>query len=837
MTDNEKLLLRILKTGNPILFTGAGFNFGSFKGGNKQILMGKELKETILTQILGYDKTSEEYVELSSSNLMEICELCEDGYSKKLKDFLTDTFSDYHPLDYHKTIASFRWKKIYTTNIDDLLENTIPSGNLLVQNQERSNTLDMTNRIEYIKLHGCVRNPSLPYVFSRGAYIDSMLQSRDYRFSQFGQDIQCNHFIFIGTNYDEVNLDFYLKMYESSAFGSSKGVLIFINPNPSILLKNKIKKYKANLIEWTTQQFAEFIINNSLNILDIHDTNIPKQFSLVNRHLKSLNNQKSYQSNLYLGNDPEWRDITSDWDFINSDVMNHFRMILDNIESCNHRHSVISLVGKAMSGKSVYLKRLGYKLLQEGYVVLEYTGKTFDYFSIVNYCRKEKIEQLCLIVDDASFYYGAFRSLLHSVPIDCQLIILSSSRPYYHSRKLYNIVTENYYEYGIQNCIDNTFAKEILEKLTSKGFLGSLKSYDTKSQVKMISESNDIPNLLYNITYGEGFVKKFKADLDKQLPKMTIDGKNLLLILSIFEKLEIAYFPLELLTLLYQHHAKDCLKEVEDFIKFDGKHGISLRNSSIANIIISRRQSKKILTRIKEILINISPQVNEGHHSYWNEIEASLMKEKMLRKKLFLKTSAIRNMLFEILSYYNDSYNYWIQIGITEQMENQFDKALNHFKQAESINPDSYMVQNAIARNFLKQANSFKSYEVALPYFEKGKELMLSLIKEREEFQVKAYSTHCYLYEKMNFYLKFKIKPEDKELKEMYDMLKSIIKKTSKEDGMSKHISNKFYNFLKHYGKTKIIKIGLQDMSDLSMLLSDSGIDAESMFEDFEIDE
>ena len=47
--------------------------------------------------------------------------------------------------------------------------------------------------------------------------------------------------------------------------------------------------------------------------------------------------------------------------------------------------------------------------------------------------------------------------------------------------------------------------------------------------------------------------------------------------------------------------------------------------------------------------------------------------------------------------------------------------------------------------SFLKQENYIDSYEAARPYFDQGKDLMLKLINEREEFQVKAYSTHCYL--------------------------------------------------------------------------------------------
>lgn len=837
MKDLTELLERVLRSGNPILFTGAGFNHGADRGKSKTIPMGEDLKIYILQNILGYKEDSEEYRELLSESLTDICDLCENNDAARLKDYLTEMFTDCHPTEYHKTIAKYPWQKIYTTNIDDLLENTYDTDKLLVQNMDRPKAVPMNGRIEYVKLHGCVRNQSYPYIFSHKAYVDSMLQSKDYRFSQFGQDIQYNNFIFVGTNYDEIDLDFYLQMYENSVSVSGKGNLIFINPSSSIVFKRKLERYGAKLINWKTEDLAKFIEDKGFLGKEESPVISPKSFYFLNEHVGELKKTTAYRSNLYLGFEPTWQDIIKDWDFYNRHILSNFKMFYEDMHINHIYHCVFSLIGKAMSGKSIYLKRLGYFLFQEGFIVLEYVGKRFDPFELTNYCRKNKLDRLCLIVDNGSFYYGAFKSLLHSIPASTELIILSSSRPYFHSRKLYNIVTENYFEYTIPHGIDGIFAEEISKKLYEKGYLGELKKLNGEERKKAINKSNDVPNLLYNITYGTGFVQKFREDLNLQLPKMVEGSKNLLLILSIFEKLELSYFPLELVTLLFGKNTKGILKEVEDFVKYDGFQGISLRNSNIANMIISRRQPKKIFSRIKEILINISPQVNEGRHTYWNEIEASLMKEKLLRQKLGLKTPAIRNMLFEIQSFYNDSYNYWIQIGISEQMENEFDKALNHFKQAEAINPESYMVKNAIARNFLKQANSLSSYESARPYFDQGRELMLQLIKEREEFQVKAYSTHCYLYEKMNFYLKFKIQPDDKELRDMYDMLKSIISKTSSEDGMSKHISNKFYNFLRTYNKTKIVSVDFHDLKDLRVLIADSGVDIEQVFEDFEIDE
>lgn len=835
MNDSLNILKRILIYENPILFTGAGFSLGAKQSNGKSIPSGKQLKNDIIVNLLKYSDKTEEYNELQDANLADICEMCDTYAPNRLEDFLTDIFSNCIPMDFHKIICKYKWKRIYTTNIDDVVENILTNAKIVVQNLSRPKTTNTTNRIEYIKLHGCVRNPSMGYVFSAKNYIDSMLKSRDYRFNLFGQDIQYEHFIFIGTDYNEINLDYYLKLYENSYSQSTKGTLFFINPSPNIIFQNKIKKIGGHIITWTAEDFAAFLEKEILDESnDIKSGNLDG-FYILNDKINDLKKYKAYRSNLYLGNFPTWLDIFHDWDFINKDVDETFLSYYAHITKRNIRHSIFAITGKSMSGKSIYLKRLGLFLYQEGFQVLEFRGKTFDCFSILTFCKDRKIDRLCLIVDNASYYYGALKTLLNIFPTYSQLLILSASRPYFHNRKKYNIITEEFYECNIQNEINRDFAIEIEHKLYDKGYLGFLKSMNKDERIKNIQLSNDVSNVLFNITYGKGFYSRFKSNFQSRFSSM-VDGKDLLIYISMFQQLDLSYLPLEIVTLIFQNSTKLVLKEVDDFIKFNENNGISIRNSFLSKLVIQQTSPNQLLSLIKEILINISPQVTENLHTYWNEIEATLMKEKLLRKKLKLSTSSIKNMLFEIQSYYNENYNYWIQVGISEQMENEFEKALNHFQQAEALNPNSYMVQNAIARNFLKQANSCKTFDNAFPYFEEGEIRMLKLIKEREEFQVKAFSTHCYLYEKINFYNNFDIMPSDDDLKDMFDLLKTIIDKTP-EDGMSRHISNKFFQFLKQKGKTGILNINFYDLSALKIMFEEYNIDAESLFEDFEIDD
>lgn len=126
MNEKQRLQNCILR-GRPILFTGAGFSRGGLNGEQQPIPDGEGLKKGLINKLLLIDDTDNDYSELISSPLSDLCSYCERETNPiKVKDYLILQFSNCLAQPYHKEIASFPWKKIYTTNIDDLLENAAP---------------------------------------------------------------------------------------------------------------------------------------------------------------------------------------------------------------------------------------------------------------------------------------------------------------------------------------------------------------------------------------------------------------------------------------------------------------------------------------------------------------------------------------------------------------------------------------------------------------------------------------------------------------------------------------------------------------------------------------
>lgn len=120
---------------------------------------------------------------------------------------------------------SYKWSKIYTVNIDDIIENVCREANLdiLLHNSKTKSTLSKYGNLEVFKLHGCVNNPSEGVTFSTQQYIDSMIKSSDFRFTSLSLDMLTRPVIIVGATFDEINIDYYLKIYENAGYSSLRG--------------------------------------------------------------------------------------------------------------------------------------------------------------------------------------------------------------------------------------------------------------------------------------------------------------------------------------------------------------------------------------------------------------------------------------------------------------------------------------------------------------------------------------------------------------------------------------------------------------------------------------
>ena len=172
------------------------------------------------------------------------------------------------------------------------------------------------------------------------------------------------------------------------------------------------------------------------------------------------------------------------------------------------------------------------------------------------------------------------------------------------------------------------------------------------------------------------------------------------------------------------------------------------------------------------------------------------MRDKLVKNRLKVKQKDLKAMLYELKDYYSSNYNYWLQLGIAEQLDTDYEKALNHFTQAEAIGPNSYMVKNAIGKNYILQAINEDAIALSRELFDRGKELLMLLINTKEEFQVKAYSIHTYVTGLIRYYSSKKsLIISSKEINEAQSLLDRMLEK-DKLDPLFNKVNKQFNRFL-----------------------------------------
>ncbi len=832
-----------------ILFLGAGFNYNAKTSRNNNIPLGNDLKLEIIKNFLKIDRHHPHYLELLDYSLSDLAQ-----YSKREKNyhdfnnFLIDIFTNTKPLNYHEDFTIYPWKKIYTTNIDDLVENIYrDSGKeLIIQNSRiktNTNSLRMKNTLEYIKLHGCVNNKSGGFVFSRNEYLDSMMTFSDYRFNSFSMDMLTHSFLFVGSEFDEMNLDYILNQYMREGTTTMRGDIYFVNPKPSLKLKAKIKDIKGNLIQMTAKNFIEEIKRNDMiSIVDEYkDREIYHHQFYTWDFVRSeicFKGKKEYKSKLFFGYEALWMDIFYDYDFITPQV----KKVITNVESLNCSFT-FNYYGDSFTGKTTFIMRLFEAFSKLNYETLYYFGPKLSSAYLKTYITRID-KPLVVFIDNGYQSYGKINEIIEDFR-NKKIIFITTSRKFMHVKKRHLLPHMRSNEIDFRLIFNKELNSVISKKLEEKGLLGAYKKLTHDERIELFSKKNDIISILYGISNSDIIRERIQDQLKDILyssNKKDSFASDLLLKLAIFDTFDLPYFELNLLKCVHNHSDKRILFDVDDFLMqydkfsadmiekvFEAKNFFSfdfkskrlkIRSDVTSEIIIDTCSSKQIVLAIKEVLLFIAPQISEYDYNAYKQIFEALCRYKLLTKRLKLSPSSIEQLFKSVMSSYEDTSFYWLQRGLFEQDKKDFDVAYNYILQAESINPKSYQIHHARGRNLLRMANNSDDLTIAYAYFIEGEKVLKDLIRKesnRRNPEYLTYSVHSYIFEKIQFYSHMSVDFNQEKKDTLIEDL-NMIKKCLSKDRNDKMIKDLIPGFKKLLCRAELIESVGIDIDELAIV-------------------
>lgn len=774
MDESILTLKRSLEEKTPTLLLGAGFSYGGVNANGEKLPLGNKLVNDLYQHMFIDNPPCKDILEEDEEgaktykergDLKGLCGLLRDeGRIDERNQYLTSVFSGATIDDANKifNITNYRWNKIFTLNIDCLLEYIFEKKSVpfKVWNYDHDDRRNNNGDTLIIKLHGCVKNEEKGYVFDEKEYID-FWNDDDCFLRDFGDAFSKGDMIFIGTEFQEDDLKTIIGKYSSKGYDLSGNNYFFIAPKISdVRLRRQISSTdNYYFIEWTTEEFFDFLYKEV--ILEKELKKILQERGMIALDDLFKNKSKDYESRLYAGYESLYADFFNDWDIVHPGLVQLEERIVDR-----KRNIVVAVIGKSYVGKSCAAKRLLVDFRKRGFLAFDFSMKSSEYMKLfLDYLEQmPQNTSVAVLFEEASFYYSLlYTNLIGKCPDNIKLlIVITSDTISNHFSKRDILKSSNCLEvFVIDEKISWTYAEVIYNKLKEKHWLNKPEiSGSNRDDVKKYAhEINDIIEFLYNLSHGHGFethyIDKFST-LNKDVNYKYLQA------LAIIEILGLSSVPYRILpTLIKDERTHFNVKEFEEIfeeILLNIQHRIKIRCLRLVKkAIIMNIEENDIKNILGEMVRQTYGQFNEGDVNEWSEIFQKSLTVKRILKENLLSISTVRQLLNEVEKYGEKYSFYWIQRGIAAQREKDFDLADHYFREGIRIRPNSYQAHHAMAKNLMERAveqveNGDFSY--APYYMEEGIKEMKSIIDNPAYSRGYKYSLHALIDMNAKYYKK-----------------------------------------------------------------------------------
>lgn len=806
----EEYLIRRLNRNEVVLFLGAGFSASATNQLDEHLPMGNQLGKKMFQFML----PSETFVEDGTSLQDMYQALLTSGISyPQISEFLRANLTVKTTPDFYKYLTYPFWYKIYTINIDNLINKIYDRfGDQQVDNivyptgiyKERDQILE---KLQIIYLHGKINGRAEwspeDIIFSRAQYANVGIKLQPLYF-QFINDYAVSPTIFIGTSLDEQLFYQYIATRQSISknVAENRPKSFLIVPSISVV-KEKVLKSQHNIevIKATTEQFLEWIGSKSAQLLSKEElikkliptfdklinnvkfkeeySHSVKEFSQSFQQVSSSKKFPPKKKNFLLGTTPTWADIYYNLDASRKLTGELFLKVEDYFTEDNSIRC-IAILGSAGSGKSTVLKRVCFNLVNAGRTVFfshsESLPRDIDLIETLQMLK----ERVIIAIDNAELVLRQLIKIaqeLNKIKFPPIFILASRTNVFDRISSKYEPLI-NLEEFEMKN-LDRDEIVDVLDKLKENNLLGNLKGLSQDQRIKEFENKAKKQILVAMREATEG--KDFEAIMKSEFQEIdSEEGRILCLCVSLateagftITKQDFASFsskaPSEALDIL-ERNLKGLVLKVG--VKDDR---LMLRHRLIANFLIESCSNPEML---KQAYIRVlSSLANEINVSKFNSRKFMLYKEIINHYMVYRRFAKNINKAREVYEYlsdfFNDDYHFWLQYGSLELegVGGSLELAENYLNQAKSIKEKSSFVKNALASLYYKKALITATKTESDTLKEKADGILLDLL--RDKYNTDPYSFHIYGKGNYNWIIQW-LKGSEKVREALYGLKKII---------------------------------------------------------------
>ena len=284
-----QVLIDKVGKGEIVLLLGSGALYDAKLPDNKKIPFGDDLRDLLADNFL-----NGEYKDypLSAVSQLAISEYC----LFDVQDYIKEYFECLEPAEYHYKLAQFKWRSIYTTNYDLMVEEVYSHRGSrpkalqkLVKIYSDSNIVDpkklKDNQLDFYKLHGCISRPreyELPFVLTIEDFNDTLSKNRQNMLKTLYERAINYSIVFIGHSNQDHNIRSIMQDVRKDSPQGQRHYLI------------KPGAKAAEVRFWETQDITILDIGFE-GFLNELDTKVPKTDRVLSLALNSNSNQHPIQ--------------------------------------------------------------------------------------------------------------------------------------------------------------------------------------------------------------------------------------------------------------------------------------------------------------------------------------------------------------------------------------------------------------------------------------------------------------------------------------------------------------------------------------------------------------
>lgn len=704
---NENEAIKHILDGEAVLFVGAGFSLGAKNLRSKGLMSGTAIaKHFSELANLPPETGLEDAAEVFST---------QKGIDALIKE-VQEEFTVQEVCDYHRKVAALPWKRIYTTNYDNVFERASSLEKKRVSSVTTSTDIYQIAKDHAICVHlnGSVQNLDREKMGSElklteVSYVTSSLADTQWAM-MLRQDFRLASAVFF-IGYSLYDLDIKKILLETE--DSKNKIFFYLGPNPDKVTTLKASRY-GSVLHASTEDFVELA-------KEVAKSHTPRDSSLlrtvsIKKHDNTVTPVK-----------------ISDIDFINlllwgvrSDklVSESFRT---NVPYCLKRAQidkafelisqgvrVIIVVSDLGNGKSLFLEGLRTKACEKGYEVYNVNEKNDGVERELESVAKLK-EKTIVTIEEYQNWLKEIRTFRTNAGPDSVLIL--TARNVVHDVVFDDLALilkkVRVHELNIDT-LDDKEVEWVVSALDTYGLWGEYAGNSRDWKFKYISEGcgRQFHAFLLKLLTSPDIAKR----LSSVVGRIRAKGENYEPLLSIFI-LTILNFPasLEVLTDVWgvdrissTNFRTDPV--IKEFINWD-YHEVHVRSPIVSEYVLKSISNAGTLIPILNTMANQIAKGSRTNERY-NDLFKNLMRFSSLQ--LILPEEGKKNA---VIKYYEALKNlerckrnplFWLQYAIASLVIEDLVRAKRYFDTAYSFavkkGYDAFQIDNHYARFLMVQA-------------------------------------------------------------------------------------------------------------------------------------